>query len=129
MHVHSPEKFAQAHKRLSVLDLQSHLSSPSKIQPELEREERALCHCKKGYNWFKEDFVFHFYVSFPDRKGAVGLDICEAVQKFNRRYGFTNFKLIARVTNEIPKGTKVRRTSDKSFIGDFLKDCHVKTVD
>lgn len=72
--------------------------------------------------------MFHLYVSFPDRKGAVGLDICEAIQNFNKRYGFTNFVLKPRISSDCPKGEKLRRW-DKDFIKDFLKDSHVKMVD
>lgn len=117
------------HQGLSEADISSHLSSPVRNgEPELERKDFELCDSTEGYNWFKKDFVFHFYVSFPDRKGAVGLDICEAVEAFNKRYGFKNFVFKARISSECPKGQKLRRW-DKGFIGDFLKDCHVKKVD
>lgn len=67
-------------------------------------ENEELVNTTKGFNWFKKDFVFHLYLSFPDRKGAVGLDICEAIENFNKRYGFNNFVLKARISSDCPPG-------------------------
>ena len=46
----------------------------------------------------KDDFVFLFYVSMPCMDTEIGLNICEALQKVNRKLGETNFKLTVRIS-------------------------------
>ena len=46
----------------------------------------------------KDDFVFLFYVSMPSMDSEIGLNICEALQKVNRKLGETNFKLTVRIS-------------------------------
>ena len=46
----------------------------------------------------KDDFTFLFYVSMLSMDSEIGLNICEALQKVNRKLGETNFKLTVRIS-------------------------------
>ena len=48
-------------------------------------------------------FKFILFVSVPDMGYVCGLDICEALVKVNRRLGFSNFKLVVRVSKRHDK--------------------------
>lgn len=42
--------------------------------------------------------MFLFYVSMPCMDSEIGLNVCEALQKVNRKLGETNFKLVVRIS-------------------------------
>jgi len=46
----------------------------------------------------KDDFVFLFYVSMLSMDQEIGLNICEALQKVNKKLQETNFKLTVRIS-------------------------------
>ena len=46
----------------------------------------------------KDDFTFLFYVSMLSMDAEIGLNICEALEKVNRKLGETNFKLTVRIS-------------------------------
>ena len=46
----------------------------------------------------KDDFTFLFYVSMLSMDSEIGLNICEALQKVNRKLGENNFKLTVRIS-------------------------------
>ena len=78
---------------LVFLDLVSHLllrayykhyEEPSKVPPEM--------------NQLKDDFQFLFYVSMNSMDQEIGLNICEALQKVNRKLKEDNFKLTVRIS-------------------------------
>ena len=46
----------------------------------------------------KDDFVFLFYVSMMSMDSEIGLLVCEALEKVNRKLGETNFKLTVRIS-------------------------------
>ncbi len=78
---------------LVFLDLVSHLllradykhyEEPSKVPPEM--------------NQLKDDFQFLFYVSMNSMEQEIGLNICEALQKVNRKLKEDNFKLTVRIS-------------------------------
>jgi len=46
----------------------------------------------------KDDFEFLFFVSMLSMDSEIGLNICEALQKVNRKLGETNFKLTVRIS-------------------------------
>ena len=48
-------------------------------------------------------FKFILFVSVPDMGYVCGLDICEALVKVNRRLGYSNFKLVVRVSKRHDK--------------------------
>ena len=52
----------------------------------------------KTMNQLKDNFVFLFYVSMPCMDSEIGLNVCEALQKVNRKLGETNFKLVVRIS-------------------------------
>ena len=45
-----------------------------------------------------DNFVFLFYVSMLSMDSEIGLNICEALQKVNRKLGENNFKLTVRIS-------------------------------
>ena len=76
---------------LVFLDLLSHLLMRS--------------YYKHYHAWMPEDmdqlddnFVFLFYVSMLSMDSEIGLNICEALQKVNRKLGENNFKLTVRIS-------------------------------
>ena len=52
----------------------------------------------KAMHQLKDDFIFLFYVSMPSLDSAIGLNICEALQKVTKKLGETNFKLTVRIS-------------------------------
>ena len=46
----------------------------------------------------KDSFSFHFFVSMLSMDSEIGLDICEALEKVNRKLKETNFKLTVRIS-------------------------------
>lgn len=46
----------------------------------------------------REQFKLHLYVSFPNRKQAVGLELFEALQKYCEKKGLINFELHLRLS-------------------------------
>ena len=52
----------------------------------------------KDMEQLDDDFVFLFYVSMPSMDSEIGLNICEALQKVNRKLGERNFKLTVRIS-------------------------------
>ena len=46
----------------------------------------------------KDEFTFLFFVSMLSMDSEIGLDICEALEKVNRKLGETNFKLTVRIS-------------------------------
>ena len=46
----------------------------------------------------KDDFTFLFYVSMLSMDSEIGLSMCEALEKVNRKLGETNFKLTVRIS-------------------------------
>ena len=51
----------------------------------------------------KNDFVFRLYVSVPDIKSFVGLELCEALLQANKKLGISNFQLKVRIS-KLTKG-------------------------
>ena len=52
-------------------------------------------------SWFGRRFTFHLYLTDSLNDGPCpGLDICEAVEQFNERFGFRNFVLKKRLKSE-----------------------------
>ena len=45
-----------------------------------------------------DDFKFIFFVSMMSMDSEIGLNMCEALEKVNRRLGETNFKLTVRIS-------------------------------
>ena len=66
----------------------------------------------------KDDFVFLFYVSMLSMDSEIGLSICEALQKVNRKLGETNFKLTVRISKRWD-GTR-GDVWDQKFVEDNL---------
>lgn len=52
----------------------------------------------KAMSQLKDDFVFLFYVSMLSMDSEIGLLVCEALEKVNRKLGETNFKLTVRIS-------------------------------
>ena len=52
----------------------------------------------KEMNQLKDDFTFMFFVSMLSMDSEIGLNMCEALQKVNRKLGETNFKLTVRIS-------------------------------
>ena len=76
---------------LVFLDLLSHLllrSYYKHYQDEIPSELDQL----------DDSFVFLFYVSMLSMDSEIGLNICEALQKVNRKLGENNFKLTVRIS-------------------------------
>ena len=46
----------------------------------------------------KDDFVFVFFVSMFSMDSEIGLNMCEALDKVNRKLGESNFKLTVRIS-------------------------------
>jgi len=76
---------------LVFLDLVSHLlikncfEADGKIIP----EEMTL---------YESGFCFHLYVAFQDRESAIGLQVIEALERVNKRFGLKNFKAVVRLS-------------------------------
>ena len=52
----------------------------------------------KEMHQLKDDFTFMFFVSMLSMDSEIGLNMCEALQKVNRKLGETNFKLTVRIS-------------------------------
>jgi len=81
---------------LVFLDLISHLLlrsyykhyvDPAKVPKEMNQLKDGV-----------DGFQFIFYVSMLSMDSEIGLNICEALQKVNRKLGETNFKLTVRIS-------------------------------
>jgi len=46
----------------------------------------------------KDDFKFVFFVTMPCMDSEIGLNMCEALEKVNRKLGETNFELTVRIS-------------------------------
>lgn len=78
---------------LVFLDLVSHLLLRSYYKHYVDPRN-----VPKAMNQLKDNFVFLFYVSMPCMDSEIGLNVCEALQKVNRKLGETNFKLTVRIS-------------------------------
>lgn len=47
--------------------------------------------------------MFHLHLSYSLKDGAAGLDIFEAIEAFNKKHGFTNFKFTTRISENARK--------------------------
>lgn len=76
-------------------------SSPDEIIISSTNTRRSVNEPKpEEFKWFPKDFVFELNLAYAARKGAIGLDLCEALFNFNMKHGFDNFKLTTRISNE-----------------------------
>lgn len=78
---------------LVFLDLLSHLMLRAYYKHYVEPKK-----VPEYMHQLKDDFTFLFYVSMPSLDSEIGLNICEALQKVNRKLGETNFKLTVRIS-------------------------------
>ena len=78
---------------LVFLDLVSHMLLRSYYKHYVEQEKVPT-----EMFQLKDDFTFLFYVSMLSMDSEVGLNICEALEKVNRKLGETNFKLTVRIS-------------------------------
>ena len=78
---------------LVFLDLVSHLLMRSYYKHFVE-DWKVPEHMKQ----LKDDFVFIFFVSMASMDAEIGLNMCEALEKVNRKLGETNFKLTVRIS-------------------------------
>lgn len=78
---------------LVFLDLVSHLLLRAYYKHYVE-PSKVPDHMRQ----LKDDFVFVFYVSMLSLDSEIGLNMCEALQKVNRKLGETNFKLTVRIS-------------------------------
>lgn len=78
---------------LVFLDLISHLLMRSYYKHFVE-DRKVPEHMKQ----LKDDFVFIFFVSMASMDSEIGLNMCEALEKVNRKLGETNFKLTVRIS-------------------------------
>ena len=61
--------------------------------------------------YISEDFKFIFYVSFPNRRDSVALELVEGLADLTRKLGLTNFELVKRFSNE----------NGKRWDGDYIE--------
>jgi hypothetical protein len=80
-----------------------------------------LINYQSDFDWFPEDFVFELNLSFPQRKGAIGLDLCEALLNFNRKYDFDNFEVKTRISDEEANPKRW----DHEFMKEYLTAHHI----
>ena len=78
---------------LVFLDLIAHLLMRSYYKHYVDREN-----VPEEMNQLKDDFTFLFFVSMLSMDSEIGLNVCEALQKVNRKLGETNFKLTVRIS-------------------------------
>ena len=78
---------------LVFLDLVSHLLLRAYYKHYVEPSK-----VPKHMLQLKDDFEFVFFVSMLSMDSEIGLNICEALQKVNRKLGETNFKLTVRIS-------------------------------
>ena len=78
---------------LVFLDLVSHLMLRSYYKHYVE-PSKVPTHMMQ----LKDDFEFVFFVSMLSMDSEIGLNICEALEKVNRKLGETNFKLTVRIS-------------------------------
>ena len=78
---------------LVFLDLISHLLLRSYYKHYVKPED-----VPESMLQLKDDFVFVFYVSMLSMDSEIGLNMCEALDKVNRKLGETNFKLTVRIS-------------------------------
>lgn len=78
---------------LVFLDLIAHMLLRSYYKHYVDREK-----VPKAMHQLKDDFTFLFYVSMLSMDSEIGLNVCEALQKVNRKLGETNFKLTVRIS-------------------------------
>lgn len=78
---------------LVFLDLVSHLLLRAYYKHYVEPSK-----VPGSMNQLKDDFTFLFYVSMLSMDSEIGLNICEALQKVNKKLGETNFKLTVRIS-------------------------------
>ena len=78
---------------LVFLDLISHMLLRSYYKHYVDQEE-----VPDEMFQLKDDFTFLFFVSMLSMDSEIGLNICEALQKVNRKLGETNFKLTVRIS-------------------------------
>jgi len=78
---------------LVFLDLISHLLLRSYYKHYVDPKD-----VPESMHQLKDDFVFLFYVSMLSMDSEIGLNICEALDKVNRKLGETNFKLAVRIS-------------------------------
>uniref|UniRef100_A0A7S3MHZ9 Uncharacterized protein n=1 Tax=Favella ehrenbergii TaxID=182087 RepID=A0A7S3MHZ9_9SPIT len=78
---------------LVFLDLVSHLLLRAYYKHYVEPSK-----VPKHMTQLKDDFTFLFYVSMLSMDSEIGLNICEALEKVNRKLGETNFKLKVRIS-------------------------------
>ena len=78
---------------LVFLDLVSHLLLRAYYKHYVEPSK-----VPKHMLQLKDDFTFLFYVSMLSMDSEIGLNICEALQKVNRKLGETNFNLKVRIS-------------------------------
>ena len=78
---------------LVFLDLVSHLLLRAYYKHYVEPSK-----VPKHMMQLKDDFEFVFFVSMMSMDSEIGLNICEALQKVNRKLGETNFKLTVRIS-------------------------------
>ena len=79
---------------LVFLDLVSHLLLRAYYKHYVKDESKVPSEMFQ----LKDDFTFLFYVSMMSMDSEIGLDICEALEKVNRKLGETNFKLTVRIS-------------------------------
>ena len=78
---------------LVFLDLISHMLMRSYYKHFVDHDK-----VPKEMKWLQDDFTFLFYVSMLSMDSEIGLNICEALEKVNRKLGEKNFKLTVRIS-------------------------------
>ena len=94
---------------------------PEEMSPVTTAAKFSLLNYQSDFNWFPEDFVFELNLSFPQRRGAIGLDLCEALLNFNRKYGFDNFEVKTRISDEEANPKRW----DLDFMEEYLTAHHI----
>ena len=79
---------------LVFLDLISHMLLRSYYKHCVKDQSKV----PKEMKQLRDDFTLLFYVSMLSMDSEIGLNICEALEKVNRKLGETNFKLTVRIS-------------------------------
>lgn len=78
---------------LVFLDLVSHLLLRAYYKHFVPAEDMP-----EQMTQLNDDFTFLFFVSMMSMDSEIGLNVCEALEKVNRKLGITNFKLTVRIS-------------------------------
>lgn len=88
--------FAAGTGALVFLDLVTHLLLRN-TQP---KEKRS-----NDFSALRDGFVFHFYCAFQNEDQAIGLELCNALEKINHKLQIENFRVVVRLS----EGNKYRK--------------------